>query len=172
MAYAGYRIVQIDDDHLSHYGIKGQQWGIRRFQNEDGTLTEEGKARYFDRMTDQQRKMYSRLPEERQRLLSRKLGQGKSWAQATDEMNRELKRNAMISTGIAVASIIYMMSPKVNRVVNMAAKSLVLKIKNSGAVKLGAQYLDRMTRRSAAKKSGAVTLGKNAYKVFHSEILG
>lgn len=33
-------------DYLVHYGIKGQQWGIRRFQNEDGTLTEEGKARY------------------------------------------------------------------------------------------------------------------------------
>lgn len=167
-----YNGLTYDNNMLAHYGIKGQSWGVRRFQNEDGTLTEEGKARYFDRMTDRQRKMYSRLPEERQRLLSRKLGQGKSWAQATDEMNRELKRNAVISTGITVASIIYMMSPKVNRVVNMAAKSLVLKIKNSGAAKLGAQYLDRMTRRSAAKKSGAVTLGKNAYKVFRSEILG
>lgn len=31
---------------LHHYGIKGQKWGIRRFQNEDGTLTEAGKARY------------------------------------------------------------------------------------------------------------------------------
>lgn len=31
---------------LMHYGIKGQKWGIRRFQNEDRTLTEEGKLRY------------------------------------------------------------------------------------------------------------------------------
>ena len=31
---------------LYHWGIKGQKWGVRRFQNEDGTLTEEGKARY------------------------------------------------------------------------------------------------------------------------------
>lgn len=30
---------------LSHYGIKGQKWGVRRFQNSDGTLTPEGKAR-------------------------------------------------------------------------------------------------------------------------------
>lgn len=29
-----------------HYGIKGQKWGVRRFQNDDGTLTAEGKARY------------------------------------------------------------------------------------------------------------------------------
>ncbi len=33
-------------DYLIHYGIKGQQWGLRRYQNEDGTLTEEGKLRY------------------------------------------------------------------------------------------------------------------------------
>lgn len=33
-------------DHLEHHGIKGQQWGVRRFQNEDGTLTEEGMRRY------------------------------------------------------------------------------------------------------------------------------
>lgn len=32
---------------LIHHGIKGQRWGIRRFQNEDGTLTEAGKKRYF-----------------------------------------------------------------------------------------------------------------------------
>jgi len=32
--------------NLSHYGIKGQQWGNRRFQNEDGTLTEAGRSRY------------------------------------------------------------------------------------------------------------------------------
>lgn len=30
---------------LAHFGIKGQKWGIRRFQNEDGTRTEEGKKR-------------------------------------------------------------------------------------------------------------------------------
>lgn len=33
-------------NELSHYGIQGQQWGIRRYQNEDGTLTPEGKAHY------------------------------------------------------------------------------------------------------------------------------
>ena len=31
---------------LQHYGIKGQRWGLRRFQNTDGTWTEEGKKRY------------------------------------------------------------------------------------------------------------------------------
>lgn len=31
---------------LCHHGIKGQKWGIRRFQNQDGSLTEAGKKRY------------------------------------------------------------------------------------------------------------------------------
>ena len=31
---------------LYHYGIKGQTWGVRRFQNEDGTLTAAGRQRY------------------------------------------------------------------------------------------------------------------------------
>lgn len=35
-----------DSNFLVHYGIKGQRWGLRRFQNEDRTLTEEGKERY------------------------------------------------------------------------------------------------------------------------------
>lgn len=32
--------------YLVHHGIKGQRWGIRRYQNEDGTLTEAGRKRY------------------------------------------------------------------------------------------------------------------------------
>lgn len=31
--------------YLAHHGIKGQKWGIRRFQNPDGTLTTAGKER-------------------------------------------------------------------------------------------------------------------------------
>lgn len=33
-------------EHLAHHGIKGQKWGVRRFQNPDGTLTPEGRRHY------------------------------------------------------------------------------------------------------------------------------
>lgn len=36
---------------MCHHGIKGQRWGVRRFQNEDGTLTSKGKVRYYDSKT-------------------------------------------------------------------------------------------------------------------------
>lgn len=40
--------------YLVHHGIKGMKWGVRRFQNSDGTLTEAGKQRYrqFDAEKD------------------------------------------------------------------------------------------------------------------------
>lgn len=34
--------------YLMHHGIKGQRWGVRRFRNTDGTLTDAGKKRYSD----------------------------------------------------------------------------------------------------------------------------
>ena len=33
-------------EYLAHFGIKGMRWGIRRFQNEDGSLTNAGRNRY------------------------------------------------------------------------------------------------------------------------------
>lgn len=33
-------------NYLAHHGTKGQKWGVRRFQNADGTLTDEGRRHY------------------------------------------------------------------------------------------------------------------------------
>ena len=42
MVYVGWN----DGTSMYHYGIQGQKWGNRRYQNPDGSLTPEGRARY------------------------------------------------------------------------------------------------------------------------------
>lgn len=39
-------------DELVHHGVKGQKWGVRRYQNKDGSLTPAGKKHYSDASWD------------------------------------------------------------------------------------------------------------------------
>ena len=41
-----FRLSWREEDFLAHHGILGQKWGVRRFQDENGHLTPEGKIRY------------------------------------------------------------------------------------------------------------------------------
>lgn len=38
----------MQEEIIYHHGVKGQKWGIRRYQNEDGSLTPAGKKRYAE----------------------------------------------------------------------------------------------------------------------------
>lgn len=36
----------MNNNYLEHHGVKGMKWGVRRYQNKDGSLTPQGKKRY------------------------------------------------------------------------------------------------------------------------------
>ena len=52
----------LSQDELMHYGIKGQKWGRRRFQYEDGSLTPAGKERYDDDGPSEKKKKEYKIP--------------------------------------------------------------------------------------------------------------
>ena len=81
-----------DGTALYHYGISGQKWGIRRFQNPDGTLTEAGKKRY---LSDPD-KSYKRLRKDIRNKRSELYGKSNRW-RSTTEIGENSKRVREIS---------------------------------------------------------------------------
>ena len=39
-----------ETNYLAHHGVKGMKWGVRRYQNKDGTLTKEGQKKYYGKL--------------------------------------------------------------------------------------------------------------------------
>ena len=78
---------------LMHYGVKGQKWDIRRYQNEDGTLTPEGRARYgVGDGISRNGKQQKILNKGYQSDLSRSLQEGYITEKQAGAMNKAYKR--------------------------------------------------------------------------------
>ena len=54
----------IVNGELCHHGIKGQKWGVRRYQNPDGSLTAAGKRRYGTAEAIETKKEYKQAKKE------------------------------------------------------------------------------------------------------------
>ncbi len=65
-----------NSDALYHYGVKGQKWGVRRYQNKDGSLTPSGKKRY-DSMSDD--KLQKTLYRQVKKARKEQYGSGNQW---------------------------------------------------------------------------------------------
>lgn len=94
-------------DELYHHGIKGQRWGVRRFQNDNGTLTEAGVKRYgrYEKKLTKIDKKVNKLDSKKMHQLDRSTytrsnkRATKRVAKATKYMNKEV---AQMRKGIRV----------------------------------------------------------------------
>lgn len=83
------------DNYLIHYGILGQKWGVRRYQNEDGTYTTEGKRRrnkggdYHPDYARAHTKIdLSKLSDNELRAINNRLNMEKQYKELTKKRNK------------------------------------------------------------------------------------
>lgn len=95
-------------NELQHAGIKGMKWGVRRYQNSDGTLTDAGKKRYardarekeYDKYDTEKGTYYkdskkngrSDLAADAKRYAKEDMERTKRLSDASSHMTNELKR--------------------------------------------------------------------------------
>lgn len=93
----------MDDLVLQHHGIKGQRWGIRRFQKKDGTLTSSGKKRYSEDSNSihEQTKSKHRLKLEES---YRQKGMGEKDAELAANRRIKIEKVVAATAGLTVAA--------------------------------------------------------------------
>ena len=86
------------ESSMCHHGIKGQHWGIRRFQNEDGSLTEAGRKRYY-RYPNETGELGNLLTKKGEKAFKNRKGEWKTnvagrAAESRYKENQELQRKS------------------------------------------------------------------------------
>ena len=86
----------ISESELYHHGIRGMKWGIRRYQNADGSLTAAGKKRYInpDGTLNKRGQKYYAKESERLKNERRKLTNQKKTNAQFEKLDAKRKANA------------------------------------------------------------------------------
>lgn len=130
------------NEELYHYGVKGQKWGVRRYQNKDGSLTPAGrkhqarqeykaernaaKAKYKNSMRD-----ISGSDSDRNKRIAKRIA-------------KRVAAAVVMTATVSAAAALYAKNPEaVNRVVSKVGKATVSGLKKGGskAISAGKKYM-------------------------------
>lgn len=98
----------MNNEYLEHHGIKGMKWGVRRYQNEDGSYTKAGlKRRQYEESRSDDRKQYDSLKKKKVHEMSNKeLSDYNNRANLEYNYQQNRSRASKIRRGIAVAATV------------------------------------------------------------------
>lgn len=154
----------MDNNYLQHHGILGMKWGVRRYQNKDGSLTAAG------------RKRLAKLDAEREVLTGKKSNSGDSTSKNStpkkrtihdvpdDELRKMVERRRMENDYLSLTKHIQELTPKqvsngkkvvdymLNKVIVPAATDASKKFATSFLNAKGDELLSKLTTKAATGK--------------------
>lgn len=91
------------ESELYHHGIKGMKWGVRRYQNDDGTLTGAGKKRYADDNGETGEGKQNLIQKHKSRLVQKYIEKGYSQHAAEVAAKSRMKTELIVGSVATVA---------------------------------------------------------------------